>query len=91
MLMEEQESDCGGADLELCKVAQVHESAFCEESQIRVTKPDEKAAGALLIDARILVKGLRATEAGLRVEQVFACTLLGKVGHYLHHGAAHFN
>jgi len=55
MLVKDEESGRGGAHFKLGEVTQVHKSAFREESNISVSKPDKEPTAGLLIDARIPV------------------------------------
>ena len=52
MLVEHKECHSARAQV-LCKVAQVHESALCEEGKFSVTKPDEEAAWGFFIYAGV--------------------------------------
>lgn len=75
MLMVDEE-DCGLRSLlHLCKVAQVHEGTFREEGEVCVTQPHVEARTGLIEEARELVEGLGATEAGLGVKHEFATGL----------------
>ena len=56
MLVEEQERNCGGANLELCKVAQVHERALGEKRKVSICKPNVDPATFKVHETRVLME-----------------------------------